>query len=131
MDSASKRVQAGIAAFTSAPLQALTSAPCAKVGVAAHVVVEHRDVARRLIRDDDVVSVLMELVEHPAHRDDVVVRVRGEDDHALPRRELAATADLGDQGVENRAVQRTGLAIAREQRAQVVLAVIILVELED
>jgi hypothetical protein len=34
MDSVSKRVQAGIAAFTSAPLQAFTSASCAKVGVA-------------------------------------------------------------------------------------------------
>ena len=92
--------------------------------------VEHRDVARRLIRDDDFVPVLVQLVEHSAHRDDVVIGVRGEHDHAFAGRELAAPADLGDQSVEDGAVEGAGLSVPRQQRAQAVLAVIILIELE-
>ncbi len=38
-----------------------------EIGVAAHLVIEDGDVARRLIRDDNLVLVLVQLVEHAAH----------------------------------------------------------------
>jgi hypothetical protein len=101
-----------------------------EVSVAPDLVVENGNVARRLIGDDDVVLVLMQLVEHPTHRDHVVIRVGREDDDALAGGKLAAPANLGDEGVENRAVERAGLAVPRQQRAQVVLPVIVCVELE-
>ena len=47
-----------------------------EVHVAAHVVVEDRDVSARLVRDHDLVPVLDELPEHSAHGDDVVVGMR-------------------------------------------------------
>ena len=47
-----------------------------RLDVAADVVVEHRDVAARHVRDEYLVLVLDQLAEDAAHRDDVVVRVR-------------------------------------------------------
>jgi len=73
----------------------------------------------------------VQLVEHSTHRDDVVVRVGRKHDHALARRKLAPSADLRDQGIEYFAVQWTGFAVAREQRAEMVLTVVVLVELEN
>src|SRR4051812_2843495 len=53
-----------------------------------------------------------------------------EHDHTLSGGQLAAAADLGDERVEHFAVERARLSVARQQRAQVVLAVVVLVQLE-
>jgi hypothetical protein len=87
-------------------------------------VVEHGDVPRRLVGDENLVPVLVELVQDPARGDHVVVRVRREEQDAAAARQLAAAADLRDQRVEHFAVQRGRRAVAREECAQVVLPVV-------
>src|SRR5690606_11245696 len=87
------------------------AAPPHEVEVSPHLVVEYRDVARGLIGDDDVVLVLMELVEDPTHRDDVVVGVGREYDDPLPPRQLAPPSNLGDERIEHLAVQWAGRSV--------------------
>src|SRR6266508_1673602 len=73
----------------------------------------------------------MQLAENSTHRDDVIVGVRREYDDVLPRRKLASSPHLRDERIEHLAVERTCRLIPREQRAQVVLAIVETVELED
>jgi hypothetical protein len=47
-----------------------------EVEVPAHLVVEHGDVAGRLVGDDDLILVLVQLAQDAARGDDVVVGVR-------------------------------------------------------
>ncbi len=47
-----------------------------EVEMAGHVVIEHRDVPARHVRDDDLVFVFPQLAQNAAHRDDVVVGMR-------------------------------------------------------
>ena len=54
-----------------------------EIGEADRVVVEHGDVARRLIGDVHLVPLVDQPNERAAHRDHVVVRVGREDEHAL------------------------------------------------
>jgi hypothetical protein len=77
-----------------------------EIHVPAHFVIEHGDVPRGLVCDEDVIAVLVELVQDAAHRDDVVVRMRREHDDPLTGRQLAAAADLGHQRVEHLPVER-------------------------
>src|SRR5258708_1165925 len=51
--------------------------------------VEDRDVARGLVGDPHLVRIVVQLAEDAARRDDVVVRVRREDDDALALGQLA------------------------------------------
>ena len=102
-----------------------------EVEVAPHLVIEDRDVAGGLVRDRDLVPVLVQLAQHAAHRDHVVVGVRAEHDDPAPARELALAPDLGDQAVEDLAVDRLRGAVARDQRAQVVVAVVDRGEAQD
>jgi hypothetical protein len=61
-----------------------------EVQVAAHLVVEDGDVALEVMYATVMsVLVLVQLAQDAAHGDHVVVRVRAEDDDALPLRQLA------------------------------------------
>lgn len=54
-----------------------------KFGKANHVVVEDGDIARGLVGDVDLVLLIDETNQRAAHRDDVVVGMRREDDDAF------------------------------------------------
>ena len=54
-----------------------------EVGEADRIVVEHRDVAGRLVGDVHFVALIDQADQRAAHRDHVVVRMRREDEHAL------------------------------------------------
>src|ERR1044072_6833940 len=54
-----------------------------------------------------------------------------EHDDALPPRQLPPPPDLRDQRVKHDPVQRPRRAVPQEQRAQVMLAVVDVVELQD
>ena len=89
--------------------------PAKEVDIAADLVIEDRNVAGRLVRHDDVVVVLVQLVEDAAHGDHVVVRVRREHDDVAVRWQLALASHLRDQGIEHFTVERSRLLILGEQ----------------
>ena len=76
--------------------------------MAADVVVEHRDVAAGHVGDGDLVPVLDQLVEDPAHRDHVVVGMGREADDPLVARQLGAAPDLGAERVEHSPLSAPG-----------------------
>ena len=112
------------------PVVEIMGRPAQEFEVAADLVVEDGDVARRLVRDEDIVLILVKLPQDPARRDHVVVRMRGEDDDALALREAAPATDLGAQGVEHDSVELSGGAVAGEKSRQVVLSIVDVVQLE-
>src|SRR6185503_6845797 len=73
---------------------------------------------------------LVQLVQDTTHRDDIVIRMRREHDDALIARKLAFPADLGNQRVEYLTIQRAWRSVLREQRAEVMLTIVVGVELE-
>ena len=99
--------------------------------MAADVVVEHRHVAAGHVGDGDLVLVLDQLAQDPAHRDHVVVGMGREADHPLVARQLRAAPDLGAERVEHQAVERPGRAVLRHQGGEPMLGVVVLGELED
>ena len=54
-----------------------------ELGVADRIVVEHRDVAGRLIGDVHLVALIDQPDQRAAHRDHVIIRVRREHHHTL------------------------------------------------
>src|SRR5262249_1383530 len=115
---------------------------------ANRVVVEHGDVAGGLVGDVHLVALIDQADQRAAHRDDVVVRVRREDQHAFGEEFLALAGDVagpagvgrlaagpaGDRAlelpehVEIDAVRR---AATGEQLLQALLVVVLFSELED
>jgi len=95
-----------------------------KAEVAAHVGVEdgHRPI--RHVRDGDVVAVGHELVEHAPHRDDVVVRVRAEDEDALVGEQVFAVRDALAQVLEDLPGQIVDVVVAVNQAVELVLVVV-------
>ena len=112
---------------------------------AEYLFVAHSDIAAGLIGHVHLVFLLHQALERAAHRDDVVVGVRREDDHALLRRlgalgaiavvgvRLAAgpTGDGVLQVVEYLYVDVVGRAVDGQQLAEAVLVVVLVGELED
>jgi hypothetical protein len=95
-----------------------------EVEVAPHLVVEDGDVPRGLVRDDDVVPVLVQLVEDAAHGDHVVVRVREKTTIRFPAGSLLRPRILEISALNTSPFSGPGGPVARQQRAQVVLAVV-------
>ena len=99
--------------------------------MSANIVIEDGQVAARHVGDGDVVAVGDQLVEDPAHGDDVVVGVGREADDPLAPGQLGPAPDLGAQGIEDLAVQRPRRTVQRHQRRQPVLGVVMLGQLEN
>ena len=114
-----------------ASMQSFGREPLEEVDVAAHVVIEHGDVAARHVRDDDVVVVLRQLAENAAHRDHVVVRMRREADDRAARRQLGLAANLGAERVEHLAVHFARRSELGDERRHARVGVVALRELED
>src|SRR5688500_6516434 len=102
-----------------------------EIDIAAHVVVEDGDVPAGHVRNDELVLVLHQLPENTAHRDDVIIRVRREDDDARAARELRLSANLRAEHVEHLAVRGSWRSEPRHQRRQLVLGVVALRHLQN
>ena len=115
---------------------------------ADRIVVEHRDVAGRLVGDVHLVPLVDQPDERAAHRDHVVVRMRREDEHALREHVLArarriarpprvvrlAARPAGDRPLqlpEHVEVDVVRRPAAGEQILQALLVVVLLGQLED
>ena len=99
--------------------------------VTAHVLVEDGDGPVRHVGDGDVVLVLDEGVEHPAHRDHVVVGVRAEDEDALLARQPALVEHAAAEVLEDGPAELVHAASGVDELVEVVAVEVALVEAED
>ena len=106
--------------------------PPQEVHVAAHVVVEHRDVAAGHVGDGDLVPVLDQLAEDPAHRDHVVVRDAARSRSPAGRAAASSVPRiLAPSALNTTPFSAPGEPCRATQRRQPVLGVVALRELED
>ena len=93
-------------AYCAAVADALLIETFEEVHVSPHIVIEDGDISTRHVRDGDRVLVLDKLAQDAAHRDDIVVRVRRETDHALLAGQLALAANFCAKDVEDETIHR-------------------------